>query len=64
MLVLWNELCFISSHVSPVESLIKFEGRILLLMKNRPEGTLFNVHISRGAALKMLGRLCNAQKEL
>lgn len=52
MLALWNVLCFVSSHVSSTESFVKSEGRILLLMKNRPEGTLLNVHISRGVSLK------------
>lgn len=64
MLVLWYKLCFVSSHVSSVESLIQSEGRIFFLMKNRPEGTQLNVHVSGVVALKMLGRTCDVQKEL
>lgn len=63
-LVLWYKLCFVSSHVSSVESLRKSEGRIFLLMKNRPEGTQLNIRMSRVVALKMLGWTCDVQKEL
>jgi len=64
MLVLWNELCFVSSHLPSAASFIKSEGRILLLVNNRPEGTQLNVRISRGVSLKMLRKDCNVQQEL
>jgi len=50
--------------VPSVESLRMSEGRIFLLMKNRPEGTQLNIRVSRVVALKMLGWTCDVQKEL